>query len=168
MQKFYPCWKGEPSLDDVKKNVAEILEFKPDWIVAIGGGSVIDGAKVIWALYENPNIDESRLHIPFSIPKLRKKAKFVAIPTTAGTGSEASSSAIITSKDNEKIPIITHDFIPDLAILDPILIENTPVKIIIPSILDAFSHSIEGFVSVIQNKIVTNLVMLLFVTLYWP
>ena len=94
---FYPIWKGEPSINDVKKNVAEIIDFKPDWIVAIGGGSIIDGAKLIWALYENPNIDLGKLHIPFSIPKLRKKAKFVAVPTTAGTGSEASSSAIITS-----------------------------------------------------------------------
>ncbi len=156
---FNPKWHGEPKLSKIKESVGQLLDFNPDWIVAIGGGSVIDGAKIAWALYENPNFDNERLSIPFSLPPLRKKARFVAVPTTAGTGSETSSSAIITSEDGlKKIPVVTHDFLPDLAILDANLLQNIPLKILIPSMLDALSHCLEGYVSKMQNIMAGNLV----------
>ncbi len=156
---FNPKWRGEPKLSQVKESASDLLSFNPDWIVAIGGGSVIDGAKIAWGLYENPNFDESRLAVAFSLPDLRKKAKFVAVPTTAGTGSEASSSAILTSEDGvEKIPVVTHDFLPDLAILDANLLANIPTNILIPSMLDALSHALEGYTSKMQNPLATNLV----------
>ena len=158
---FYPNWSGEPKLVDLKKNVSEIIKFKPDWIVALGGGSVIDGAKIIWALYENPSYSDSDLYTSFSLPMLRKKSKFVAVPTNPGTGSETSSSAILTSNDGKnKIPIISHDFLPDLAILDADLLKNIPLKIVVPSMLDALSHSLEGYVSKMQNPLATNLSIL--------
>ena len=158
---FYPQWQGEPKLSSVKKNIADLLTFQPDWIVAIGGGSVIDGAKVAWGLYENPNFEEARLSVPFSLPELRKKARFVAVPTTAGTGSETSSSALITSEDGlYKIPVVTHDFLPDLAILDPGVLEDIPTKILVPSMLDALSHALEGYVSKVQNTVATHMVPL--------
>lgn len=151
-----PEWKNEPSLKEIIKTLPKLHQFKPDWIVAIGGGSVIDGAKIAWALYEHPNFDTTRLSIPFSLPNMRIKAKFVAIPTTAGTGSETSSSAILTD-GNTKVPVVTHDFIPDLAILDPTLLKDIPIKVLVPSMLDALSHSLEGFVSKVENTIVNNL-----------
>ena len=159
---FNPKWNGEPQLNGIIDTVSEISEFSPDWIVAIGGGSIIDGTKVAWALYENPNFDLEKLKIPFSLPQLRKKAKFVAVPTTAGTGSETSSSAILTDiKAGNRFAVVTHDFLPDLAILDINLLENIPQNtVLIPSMLDALSHSLEGLVSKVQNKFATNLVSL--------
>lgn len=160
-QVFVPKWRDEPDLATITENLKEIMDFQPDWIIAIGGGSVIDGAKILWALYENPTFDLERLVIPFSLPALRKKAKFIAVPTTAGSGSEASSAAIITSADKKiKIPVITHDFLPDIAILDSELLSNIPHKILLPSMLDALAHSLEGYVSKVQNKLASNLAIL--------
>ena len=93
---------GEPVLSELIPTLDSIMSIQPDWIVAIGGGSVIDAAKLLWVLYEQPNILDEKLTRPFSIGPMRKKARFVAVPTTPGTGSEVSSSAIFSFASGEQ------------------------------------------------------------------
>lgn len=147
-----PSWQGEPSFDDLAGTLAELGEWRPDWIVAIGGGSVIDGAKLCWALHEHPGFPRERLGVPFALPSLRALSRFVAVPTTAATGSEASSSA--TFEDTEggaKLAAVTHDFLPDVAILDPRLLQSLQPADLATGALDAFGHAIEGYTSKLPN-----------------
>ena len=130
----------------------KLLEIKPDWIVGVGGGSVMDMAKLSWAFYENPNMLLSEFKDPFIIPELRKKARLCLIPTTCGTGSEVSNSAILTA-NKKKIPIISTCFIPDIAILDPNLILNINKKVLASTAIDAFTHAIESYCSNISNSL---------------
>ena len=89
-------WKGELVLGQIRESLLALEEFKPDCIVAMGGGRILDGCKLLWAFYEHPNLEAQRLYIAFSIPELRRKARFCMVPTTNGTGSECSSSAVYT------------------------------------------------------------------------
>ena len=107
-----------------------------------------------------------RLYYKLLSPAIKKKAKFIAIPTTAGTGSETSSSAILTTEDNKKIPIVTNDFLPDLSILDSTLLTGIPMKVLVPSMLDALAHCLEGYVSKIDNIMANNLASLCLLNLY--
>lgn len=137
----------------MQKAFEEIYSYKPDWIVAIGGGSTIDFAKLCWLFYEHPDLDEDQISRNFSVPPLRGKCRFIAVPTTAGTGSEMSSSAVFQNDENDRKKfVVTHDFLPDIAILDPRFILNTPKKIKINSAFDALAHSIEGYVSLFRNE----------------
>ena len=157
---FTPSWTGEPTLPGLKKTLQDIEAFRPDHITAIGGGRILDGAKLLWARYEHPHFPEDRLKLPFSLPKLRQHARFTCVPTTAGTGSESSSTAVYTDhKTGQKIPVVSHEFLPDLAILDPELLFSLPKKWICLSGLDALSHAIEGFVSNQDNAIANALVV---------
>ena len=121
-------------------------------MIGIGGGSVMDTAKLSWALYENPETSLLELQIPFSAPKLRKKAKLCLIPTTSGTGSEVTNSAIVVIK-GIKTPILSNCFIPDIAILDPNLILSLPNKITASTGIDAFSHGLESYCSTLSNSL---------------
>ena len=154
-------WDSEPEIKAMAQSLDEIRKFQPDCIVAVGGGSVIDGAKILWSFYEHPHLKEN-LSIDFmKVPKLRGKAKFIAIPTTIGTGSEVSSSAILyDGSTGSKIPIITSDYLPDIVVLDPKLVCGLPKNIIISTILDACTHSIEGYVSKINNPLVDHFALL--------
>ncbi len=155
---FSPSWVDEPTWSDIPPLAQRITEFCPDWMIAIGGGSVLDGAKLCWALYEHPNLSPDRLALPFSLPPLRKRAKFVAVPTTSGTGSEASSSAVFSDVETGvKVAVVSHDFLPDIAILDPELSVDLPLPITLTSGLDAISHAIEGYVSTQANALVRPL-----------
>jgi acetaldehyde dehydrogenase/alcohol dehydrogenase len=157
---FNPSWKMEPSLSEIKPTLSKVVSFRPDYIVAIGGGSILDGAKIIRALYEHPNFPLERLNIPFSLPPMGVKCKFCAIPTTAGTGSEASSTAVISDHDTgKKIPIISHDFLPDLVVLDPNLLVTLSPNLFFISAMDALSHTLEGHVSTLKNHIADGLVL---------
>ena len=147
-------WVGEPSKLGLKRLIAAFEAFSPDYIIALGGGSVIDGAKLAWLFYEHPLIDSGDLFRPFSLPPLRGKAKFAAIPTTAGSGSEVSSAAVLSDDVNYgKKAVVTHDFLPDLVILDPELIAEVPVRILRTTIADALSHAVEGYVSQISHPL---------------
>lgn len=147
-------WAAEPEIKDVKIALRKLQEFKPDWIIAIGGGSLIDGAKILWSFYEHPQLEEALIHNLFKIPELRGKSKFIAVPTTIGTGSEVSSSAVLfDSESGKKIPIVTNDFLPDIVVLDSLLVTGIPKNIIISTVIDACSHSIEGYVSKINNRL---------------
>ncbi len=156
---IFAGWQGEPHLSDLQENLQELEEFKPDYITAIGGGRILDGAKLLWALYEHPNFEIERLILPFALPELRKKARLCLVPTTAGTGSEASSSALYTDEDTgKKIAVVTHDFIPDMALLDPELLIGLDEKQLCLSALDALSHTIEGSLSKVNNSLSQSLV----------
>lgn len=144
---------GEPSLGKLCPLAAEVSGFRPDWIVAIGGGSVLDAGKLLWILYEHPDIDLVRVARPFALPALRGKARFVAVPTTAGTGSEVSSSAILAAEDGRKIPIVSHDLLPDVVILDPTLAQGLPRRAAVAAGLDALAHAVEGYVSRFANPL---------------
>lgn len=150
--QIFPMKSGEPTISKLEVVTHEMSSFKPDWIVAIGGGSVIDGAKIAWIKYEHPdvNIESETSHL--NAPKLRGKAKFIAVPTTAGTGSEVSSSALfLDDKSGFKKYFFSHELLPDVAILDPKLLKFTPKKYLNASIMDAVSHSLEGYVSKVKN-----------------
>mgnify|MGYP000132339513 CR=1 FL=1 len=145
-----PSWSGEPILADMAESLKAIEEFQPDYIVAIGGGRIIDGAKLLWAFYEHPNLLIERLEVAFAIPKLRKKSLFCAIPTTAGTGSEVTHhSVIIDTRTNnlEKISCRGEGFVPMVSIIDYELTLSKPKRLTIDSAIDTLTHGIEAYVS---------------------
>ena len=138
----------DPSVDTVMKCAAVMEEFKPDWIVAIGGGSPIDAAKAMWIKYEYPDITFEDMCKVFGIPKLRKKAHFCAISSTSGTATEVTAFSIITDYDKGiKYPIADFEITPDVAIVDPELAETMPKKLVAHTGMDAMTHAIEAYVS---------------------
>tara|TARA_A200000113_G_scaffold225774_2_gene247922 strand:- start:2237 stop:3367 length:1131 start_codon:yes stop_codon:yes gene_type:complete len=145
-------WKENFNKSDIRESLKVLENLKPDVILAVGGGSVIDASKIIWLFYENPDLyykDE----ISISDIKLRGKSRFIAMPSTVGSGSEVSSSCIFYDEiSKSKKAIVSHEFLPDLSVLDPYLIKNLPKETLILSACDALTHSIEGFVSRIENK----------------
>lgn len=138
----------DPSVDTVMKGAAMMREFEPDWIVSIGGGSPIDAAKAMWAFYEYPDTTFEQLCIPFNFPKLRKKARFCAIPSTSGTATEVTAFSVITDyKKGVKYPLADFNITPDVAIVDPALAETMPKKLTAHTGMDAMTHAIEAYVS---------------------
>lgn len=151
--KLIEAPSGEPSLAKLGAALAEISRFQPDWIIAVGGGSVIDAGKLLWILYEHPDADLEQSQRTYA---LRGKARFGAVPTTAGTGSEVSSSAIFTATDGGKQAVVSHDLLPDVVVLDPLLSVGVPRAVVAASGLDALSHAIEGYVSKFTNPLVDD------------
>jgi len=148
--------ESDPSFDTIKKGVAEMERFKPDVIIALGGGSPIDAAKGMWLFYEHPDADVEGLKLKFmdirkrtyQFPKLGKKAKMVAIPTTSGTGSEVTSFAVLTDKEkNKKYPLADYELTPDVAIVDPDLVRSLPKTVTADTGMDVLTHAIESYVS---------------------
>ena len=148
--------ESDPSFDTVNKGLELMNNFKPDVIIALGGGSAIDAAKGMWLFYEHPDADPEGLKLKFmdirkrtyKFPKLGVKAKMVAIPTTSGTGSEVTSFAVLTDKvKNKKYPLADYELTPDVAIVDPDLVMSLPKSITADTGMDVLTHAIESYVS---------------------
>src|SRR5476649_122604 len=137
-----------PSVTTVRKGAQAMQAFQPDWIVAIGGGSAIDAAKVMWCFYEHPQLDFQDIIPVGSMPPLRNKARFIAIPSTSGSGSEITAFSVITDTENHiKYPIVAADMVPDIAILDPRLPATMPAHITAHTGMDVLTHALEAYVS---------------------
>ena len=138
----------DPSVETVMKGAQAMLEFEPDWIIAMGGGSPIDAAKAMWIKYEYPDITFEDMCKVFGIPALRNKAHFCAISSTSGTATEVTAFSIITDYEKGiKYPIADFEITPDVAIVDPDLAETMPQKLVAHTGMDAMTHAIEAYVS---------------------
>ncbi len=146
--KLFEGIEPDPSVETVMKGAQVMLEYEPDWIVAMGGGSPIDAAKAMWIKYEYPEITFEDMCKVFGIPPLRKKAHFCAIPSTSGTATEVTAFSIITDyQKGIKYPIADFEITPDVAIVDSELAETMPKKLVAHTGMDAMTHAIEAYVS---------------------
>jgi len=138
-----------PSVETVFRGAKAMQAFQPDWIVGFGGGSAIDAAKVMWCFYEHPALKFADIITPGSMPPLRAKARFAAVPSTSGTASEITAFSVITDTENHiKYPIVAADMVPDLAILDPALPTKMPKAITANTGMDVMAHAVEAIASI--------------------
>ncbi|MFL9831229.1 iron-containing alcohol dehydrogenase [Flavobacterium sp. ST-87] len=151
--KVFDGVEEDPSSATAMKGAEVMHDFQPDWIVGLGGCSAIDAAKTMWIFYEYPDTDFDSLIKPFSVPVLRKKAKFIAIPSTSGTGTETTGLAVITDREKGvKYPIVSYELTPDIAIVDGAICASMPAHITSNTGLDALTHCVEAYVSNIENN----------------
>ncbi|WP_427338229.1 bifunctional acetaldehyde-CoA/alcohol dehydrogenase [Caloranaerobacter sp. DY30410] len=151
----------DPTLATAKKGAEEMRSFEPDTIIALGGGSPMDAAKIMWVMYEHPEVRFEDLAMRFmdirkrvfKFPKMGQKAMMVAIPTSAGTGSEVTPFAVITDEKTQiKYPLADYELTPDMAIVDAELMMNMPKSLTAASGIDALTHAIEAYVSVCASE----------------
>lgn len=148
----------DPDYEEVKVGIERVRSFKPDVIIALGGGSPLDAAKIMWLMYDFPEVKFEELAMRFmdirkriyTIEEMRKRTFFVAIPTTSGTGSEVTPFAVITDK-GVKYPIADYSITPNMAILEPALVMNMPKSLTAIGGFDAITHAIESFVSILAT-----------------
>ncbi len=155
--KIYSDVEPDPDVDTIMRGVAEMRDFKPDVIIAIGGGSAIDAAKGMWLFYEHPDATFDGLKQKFmdirkrvvKFPNLGQLAKFVAVPTTSGTGSEVTAFAVITDRKNGNIkyPLADYALKPDVAIIDPQFVMSLPKSSTADTGMDVLTHALEAYVS---------------------
>lgn len=138
----------DPSLTTVKRGAQFMEKEQPDWIVALGGGSAIDAAKAMWIFYEYPDTDFEQIKKPFSLPELRRKARFAAIPSTSGTAAEVTAFSVITDETTGiKYPLADYNITPDVAILDADLADRMPAELAAYTGMDALTHAVEAYVA---------------------
>lgn len=143
----------DPSSATSFKGAEAMRAFQPDWIVGLGGCSAIDAAKTMWIFYEYPDTDFDSLIKPFNVPVLRNKAKFIAIPSTSGTGTETTGLAVITDREKGvKYPIVSYELTPDVAIIDGEICASMPAHVTSNTGLDALTHCVEAYVSNIDDN----------------
>jgi acetaldehyde dehydrogenase/alcohol dehydrogenase len=150
----------DPTLQSAREGARQMASFKPDVIVALGGGSAMDAAKVMWVLYEHPEADFMDMAMRFAdirkrvytFPKMGEKAYFIAIPTTAGTGSEVTPFAVITDESTGvKYPLADYELMPDMAIVDADMMMNAPKSLTAASGIDAVTHNLEAYASMLAT-----------------
>ena len=158
----------DPTLEIAQKGASEMNSFKPDAIIALGGGSPMDAAKIMWVLYEHPEVRFEDLAMRFMdirkrvypFPQLGNKAMMISIPTSAGTGSEVTPFAVITDeKTGVKYPLADYELTPDMAIVDAELMMNMPRGLTAASGIDALTHAIEAYVSVLASEYTNGLAL---------
>ena len=150
----------DPSVETVMKGAEAMRKFQPDWIVSIGGGSPIDAAKAMWIFYEYPEMTFEKAIIPFGLPELRQKARFVAIPSTSGTATEVTAFSVITDyKAKIKYPLADFNLTPDVAIVDPALAQTMPPQLTAHTGMDALTHAVEAYVAGLQSSFSDPLAM---------
>ncbi|MDD4170261.1 MAG: bifunctional acetaldehyde-CoA/alcohol dehydrogenase [Desulfotomaculaceae bacterium] len=151
----------DPSLDLVLKGRDQMKQFQPDTIIALGGGSAMDAAKGMWLFYEHPEVEFEFLKLKFldirkrtyKYPKLGRKARLVAIPTTSGSGSEVTAFAVITDHGRDiKYPLADYELTPDVAIIDPVFVKTLPRALVADTGMDVLAHGIEAYVSVMASE----------------
>lgn len=152
----YACFDGiepNPEFSSILAGARMALEFQPDLIIGLGGGSAIDASKAVWAVYENPELDSlEKLRQPGAIKVLRRKARLLVVPTTSGTGSEMTRSVVISDAENGvKVPVADMRMIPDYAVLSPELTVTMPASLTANTGLDALTHALEAYVSIRAN-----------------
>lgn len=150
----------DPDITTVERGAEAMKSFAPDTIIAIGGGSVMDAAKIMWLFYEQPEVDFRDLvqkfmdirKRAFRFPELGQKAKYVGIPTTSGTGSEVTPFAVISDKkNNRKYPLADYSLTPTIAIVDPALVLTVPGFVAADTGMDVLTHATEAYVSQMAN-----------------
>ncbi len=147
----------DPSLQTVRRGSERMLEYEPDWIIGLGGGSSIDAAKGMWVLYERPELDPRGIN-PFETLGLRRKARLICIPTTSGTGAEATWAIVLTDlEDERKLSLGGPETTPDLAIVDPTLAAEMPPWLTASTAMDALTHAVEGYTSTWHNDFADGL-----------
>ncbi|HEJ9738777.1 TPA: bifunctional acetaldehyde-CoA/alcohol dehydrogenase [Proteus mirabilis] len=153
--------EADPTLSVVRKGAEQMNSFKPDVIIALGGGSPMDAAKIMWVMYEHPETHFEELALRFmdirkriyKFPKMGVKAQMVAITTTSGTGSEVTPFAVVTDDGTgQKYPLADYALTPDMAIVDANLVMNMPKSLCAFGGLDAVTHALEAYVSVLANE----------------
>ncbi|ELP94639.1 alcohol dehydrogenase, putative [Entamoeba invadens IP1] len=151
----------DPSIQTVRKGLAVMNTFSPDNIIAIGGGSAMDAAKIMWLLYEHPEADffsmkQKFLDLrkrAFKFPTMGKKARLICIPTTSGTGSEVTPFAVISDTETgKKYPLADYSLTPSVAIIDPMFCVSLPKRAIADCGIDVLVHAVEAYVSVMANE----------------
>jgi acetaldehyde dehydrogenase/alcohol dehydrogenase len=164
---FYDV-EPDPSLDTVERGLSTMRTFEPDVIIALGGGSPMDAAKIMWLMYEHPEIEFEGLAMRFmdirkrvyELPPLGNKAIMVAVPTTSGTGSEVTPFAVVTDRRNNiKYPLADYALTPNMAIIDPELVLNMPRGLTAYGGIDALVHAIEAYVSVLASEYTNGLAL---------
>ncbi len=141
----------EPSLDTVRRGAALMAEYEPDWIVGLGGGSAMDAAKAMWALYERPDLTPDGIS-PLEYLGLGKKAHLVTVSTTSGTGSEVTWAAVLSDPaEKRKLGVGSMETLATIAIVDPLFVKKLPPRLSADTGLDALTHAIEGYSSAWHN-----------------
>lgn len=158
----------EPSIASVRRGAALMRDFRPDTIIALGGGSPMDAAKVMWLLYEQPDVDFADMRQKFSdirkrafrFPVIGERARLVCVPTTSGTGAEVTPFAVISDPaTGKKYPLADYALTPSVAIVDPVLTADLPSPLAADSGFDALTHATEAYVSVYANDFTDGLAL---------
>lgn len=167
----YSCFfdvTPDPTLQCAREGVKAMTAFEPDVIIALGGGSAMDAAKIIWVMYEHPEVNFEDMAMDFmdirkrvyKFPKMGEKAYFVAIPTSSGTGSEVTPFAIITDKDTGiKWPIADYEILPNMAIVDVNNMMDQPKGLTAASGIDVLTHALEAYVSIMATDYTDGLAL---------
>ncbi|MBO5783623.1 MAG: iron-containing alcohol dehydrogenase, partial [Clostridia bacterium] len=158
----------DPTLGCAKEGAAQMAAFKPDTIIALGGGSAMDAAKIMWVLYEHPEADFMDMAMRFidirkrvyTFPKMGEKAYFIAIPTSAGTGSEVTPFAVITDESTDvKYPLADYELMPNMAIIDTDFHMSAPKGLTAASGIDAVTHALEAYAAMLATDYTDGLAL---------
>lgn len=158
----------DPSLACARAGAKEMLQFNPDCIIAVGGGSAMDAGKIMWVMYEHPEVDFLDMAMRFmdirkriyTFPKMGEKAYFIAIPTSAGTGSEVTPFAVITDEQTGvKYPLADYELMPNMAIVDADMMMNAPKGLTAASGIDAVTHALEAYASMMATDYTDGLAL---------